>query len=183
MYNCQKIVLDCGQYKKLKDFVTYNRNRGEKSKIKNSTYDASKKRRMRLNHNLNYLHSFTALIFCSVLSYWNPLNLNVGVFALSSDSQMPPSVSLASYPNSYSRNLTEKLLNLDLGYNVLNSQMLRQGIGLSIEALDTDEDQHIAESRMDSFNRHDRGTEWEDDFYGEEESAVETLPTPQHLGK
>ena len=182
MYGFQKLELCCSQYKKLKSFVSSNRKTGASKMVEPPKSDVNKKqRKTRLSYNLNYLHSFTALILCTILSYWNPLNINIGVFGLSSDSQMPPSVSLSSTPNSHSRQLTEKLLNLDLGYNVLNSEMLRQGMGLSLESLDEDNDQHFAESRMDSFNRHDHGTEWTDDFYSD--SADEILPSPQHLGK
>lgn len=185
MYGFKKLELYCSQYKKLKNFVSSSRNTtGEQLNMTpHPTYDASRKRKTRISYNLNYLHSFTALILCTIVSYWNPLNINIGVFALSSDSQMPPSISSSSTPNSHSRALTEKLLNLDLGYNVLNSEMLRQGMGFSLESLEEDDNQHFAQSRMDSFNRHDYGTEWGDDFYSEEESADETLPTPQHLSK
>ena len=61
--------------------------------------------------------------------------------------------------------------------------MLRQGMGYSLETLDEDEAAPVAESRMDSFNRHDFGDEWEDDFEGREENFEESLPTPEHLGK
>lgn len=93
---------------------------------------------------------------------------------------MPPSVSYSSNPRS-SKELTAKLLNLDLGYSVLNSEMLRQGMGFSLESLD--EEPVVAESRMDTFNRHDYGSEeWEDDFQDDDEEGVEeSLPTPQHL--
>ena len=111
-------------------------------------------------------------------------------FALSSDSDMPLSISRFPH-NSPSRKLTKELLNLDLGYSVLNSEMLRQGIGFTLDSLDTEhkKDQLIAESRMDSFNRHDRGNEWSEEFYSHEDDddfhlgAEEPLPTPQPLGK
>ena len=64
--------------------------------------------------------------------------------------------------------------------------MLRQGMGLSLETLDDidekDEEMPRAQSRMDSFNRHDYGDEdWVDDFHDDEDDQVEEyLPTPQH---
>ena len=47
-----------------------------------------------------------------------------------------------------------------------------------------DEEMPRAQSRMDSFNRHDYGDEdWVDDFHDEDDDHVEEyLPTPQHLG-
>ena len=126
------------------------------------------------------------MILCTIMSYWNPLEINIGALALSSsDTQLPASVSSSSYPpNSPSRQLTEKLLNLDLGYNVLNSEMLRQGIGYSLETLDDEEDNQtpiVAESRIDSFNRHHYGDDWEEDFSDGEDAVEEALPIPQHL--
>ena len=63
--------------------------------------------------------------------------------------------------------------------------MLRQGMGYSLETLDDEENNQtpiVAESRIDSFNRHDYGDDWEDDYSGGEEVVEEALPTPQHLG-
>ena len=55
--------------------------------------------------------------------------------ALSSDPRMPE----ADYsqggttPNNPSRRLTQALLGLDLGYNVLNSERLRQSMGVNLD--------------------------------------------------
>ena len=62
--------------------------------------------------------------------------------------------SMAQDPDS-SRDLTKKLLKMDLGYNVLNNEMLRQSIGVSVDTLDNLED--------------------------ESNDNEERLPIPQHL--
>ena len=190
MYGLQKLELYCSQYKKLKNFVSLSSNRNDSEKMQRksnppSSANSSRKQRTRKQKssifNQNYLHSVLMLIVCSMMSYWNPLHISIGALALSSsDSQMPSSH--GSHPRS-SKELTEKLLNLDLGYNVLNSEMLRQGIGFSLETLDKSPD--VAESRMDSFNRHDYGgDDWEEDFHvDDEEDVEESLPIPQHLSK
>ena len=190
MYGYQKLELYCSQYKKLKTFVASNCCNGttlQSNMTIHSAQDSNRKRKLKFRYNLSYLHSLIALIFCTIMSYWNPFQINIGALALSSsDTQLPASVSSSSYPQiSPSRQLTEKLLNLDLGYNVLNSEMLRQGIGYSLETLDGEENNQTpiaAESRIDSFNRHDYGDDWEDDYSGGEEVVEEALPTPQHLG-
>jgi hypothetical protein len=188
MYGYQKLELYCSQYKKLRTFVASNDYNGttlQSNMTIHPAEDSNRKRKLKFRYNRNYLHSLIALIFCTVMSYWNPLQINIGALALSSsDSQLPASISSSSYPKpSPSRHLTEKLLNLDLGYNVLNSEMLRQGMGYSLETLDDEENnQTPAESRIDSFNRHDYGDDWESDYSGGEEVAEESLPTPQHFG-
>ena len=195
MYGNQRLELHCDQYKKLKNFVSLNwKTDSSPKKISTMIHPAkisNRKTRSSLScYNLSYLHPIIALIVCTILSYWNPLQLNIGASALSSsDSQISSSSSFLPPQNTHrSRQLTEKLLNLDLGYNVLNSQMLRQGMGLSLETLDDngekDEEMPRAQSRMDSFNRHDYGDEdWVDDFHDEDDDHVEEyLPTPQHLG-
>ena len=84
-------------------------------------------RKSKLPYNQNYLLS-VAIIIVTYLST---------SFALSSDSDMPLSISRSPH-NSPSRKLTKELLNLDLGYSVLNSEMLRQGIGFTLDSLDKD---------------------------------------------
>ena len=191
MYAYQKLELYCSQYKKLKSFVMFSKDERQKSQTKimiHSANDLKRKRKPKFRCNLNYLHSLIALILCTIVSMlWNnPFQLNVGVLGLSSsDTQLPSAIARstpAAPKTEHSRALTEKLLNLDLGYNVLNSEMLRQGIGYSLETLDEEENSPVAESRIDSFNRHDFGDEWEEDFH-EEEHLEESLPNPEHLGK
>ena len=191
MYAYQKLELYCSQYKKLRSFVMLSKNekQAQTKTMIHSANDLKRKRKTKFRYNLNYLHSFIALIFCTIVSmFWNnPFQLNIGVLGLSSsDSQLPSAIAMStptSPKTDKSRALTEKLLNLDLGYNVLNNEMLRQGMGYSLETLDEDENSPAAESRMDSFNRHDFGDEWEDDFEGKDENFEESLPTPEHLGK
>ena len=191
MYAYQKLELYCSQYKKLKTFVMSSKNekQAQTKTMIHSANDLKRKRKTKFRHNLNYLHSFMALVFCTIVSmFWNsPFQLNVGVLGLSSsDTQLPSAIAMST-PDSpktdKSRDLTEKLLNLDLGYNVLNNEMLRQGMGYSLETLDEDENTPIAEARIDNFNRHDFGEEWEDDFHVEDENLGESLPKPEHLGK
>ena len=191
MYAYQKLELYCSQYKKLKSFVMSSKNEklAHTNTMIHSANDLKRKRKTKFRYNLNYLHSLIALIFCTIVSVlWNnPFQLNIGVLGLSSsDSQLPSAIAMST-PSSpktdKSRALTEKLLNLDLGYSVLNNEMLRKGMGYSLETLDEDENTPIAESRSDNFNRHDFGDEWEDDFEVEEENFGESLPKPEHLGK
>ena len=49
---------------------------------------------------------------------------------LSSDPRLPPAA--PQTPNDPSRRLTEQLLGLDLGYNVLNAEVLRQSMGVNL---------------------------------------------------
>lgn len=100
---------------------------------------------------------------------------------LSTDPNLPP-------PQDASRRLTRQLLNLDLGYNVLNSEMLRNSMGFNLnmisrqaaaaaagnqsqEVVDYDDDESAI------IDRSDRGSyeyEYVDD-------AAEVLPAPQPL--
>ena len=80
------------------------------------------------------------------------------VHGLSSDPRLPP-----PQPSrmSSSRQLTEKLLGLDLGYNVLNSEKLRQSMGVNLDRIS---------------DRSDDG-----DYIYVDEDDGETLPAPQSL--
>ena len=56
--------------------------------------------------------------------------------ALSSDPRIPEADNYSqggTTPNNPSRRLTEALLGLDLGYNVLNSERLRQSMGVNLD--------------------------------------------------
>ena len=66
-----------------------------------------------------------------------------------------------------SRELTRSLLSLDLGYSVLNEELMRRSIGVDVDRLDVLPD--------------DDGNDATDDAAGEE--FFETLPQPQHLGR
>ena len=66
-----------------------------------------------------------------------------------------------------SRALTQSLLSLDLGYSVLNEELMRRSIGVDVDRLDVLPD--------------DDGNDMALDIEGEE--FFETLPQPQHLGR
>ena len=70
-----------------------------------------------------------------------------------------------------SKDLTKKLLNMDLGYNVLNSEMLRKSIGVSVDTLDDLDDD--GDDDGDDHRVGRGGARFDDDD--------ERLPRPQHL--
>jgi hypothetical protein len=80
--------------------------------------------------------------------------ITIGLLVASVSSQSPSEES--------SRDLTKKLLKMDLGYNVLNNEMFRKSMGVSVDSLDDldDDDDSVAEG---SHRRDER------------------LPVPQHL--
>ena len=70
-----------------------------------------------------------------------------------------------------SKDLTKKLLNMDLGYTVLNSEMLRKSIGVSVDTLDDLDDD--GDDDGDDHRVGRGGARFDDDD--------ERLPRPQHL--
>ena len=67
-----------------------------------------------------------------------------------------------------SRELTRSLLSLDLGYSVLNEELMRRSVGVDVD-------------RLDALPDDDDGIDGGSDAEGEE--FFETLPQPQHLGR
>ena len=67
-----------------------------------------------------------------------------------------------------SRELTRSLLSLDLGYSVLNEELMRRSLAVDVDRLDALPDDGDADAASD-----DDGSE---EFF-------ETLPQPQHLGR
>ena len=67
-----------------------------------------------------------------------------------------------------SRELTRSLLSLDLGYSVLNEELMRRSVGVDVD-------------RLDALPDDDDGIDGSSDAEGEE--FFETLPQPQHLGR
>ena len=77
------------------------------------------------------------------------------------------STTIAVDTTTKSRALTQSLLALDLGYSVLNEELMRRSIGVDVDRLDVLPD--------------DDGNDMALDIEGEE--FFETLPQPQHLGR
>ncbi len=88
----------------------------------------------------------------------------------------PHSRSLSSDRSDYedsvaasSKSLTKELLNLDLGYNVLNNEMLRRNIGVSVDKID----EHAQSSPNSKFDSGEFSSDFEDE--------LEELPSPARL--
>ena len=93
------------------------------------------------------------------------LNFNVSYIVIQDDSTSISAAAAAT--TTKSRELTRSLLSLDLGYSVLNEELMRRSIGVDVDRLDVLPD--------------DDGNDATDDAAGEE--FFETLPQPQHLGR
>ena len=93
------------------------------------------------------------------------LNFNVSYIVIQDDSTSISAAAAAT--TTKSRELTRSLLSLDLGYSVLNEELMRRSIGVDVDRLDVLPD--------------DDGNDMALDIEGEE--FFETLPQPQHLGR
>lgn len=114
-----------------------------------------------MSNNINSLRfplAHSLLLFSSIVSCSGP------------DNPHPPfhhhhhQRSPLPFPKSDSKDLTQQLLSLDLGFNVLNDQLLRESIGVGFHS-----NQDNNQERRDGFDAFfiDNGDSDDDDIFGE----------------